>query len=89
MRSKWSFADFEIGESIYDSGYMSTSLSDDRASQFGGQLMEIRVPAGSNALFLNGYSDVEGELEVLFGRDTELSVVGFNDDGIPILEVVP
>ena len=83
-----------IGDSIIDAGFLSASTREDVARQFlgwegGGMLLKIHLPAGSNALEMQPYSEHPEEHEILLARDVELRVIGYdaNSDELE-LEVV-
>ena len=82
------FSGLRKGDVIIDDGYVSTSFSQNQASEFGGQLLEIRVPKDTSCLFLDGLSEYPKELEVLFGRESRFRIIEEKDSGF-VVEVIP
>lgn len=81
-----------VGKTISDKAYMSTTMVRDLgvtyAGIYGGRqaatLMEIDVPAGSQAFFQDQVSwvaDAPEQAELLFGRNTKLEVIGHRKEG--------
>ena len=46
-----------------------------------GPLLKIKVPRGSNALFISDISDHPEEIEVLIARGARFQVIGVSDTG--------
>lgn len=79
---------FDVGDIFTDDGFMSTTISPKEANTFGDRIMQIRVPAGTNSLFLDGLSGFETELEILFNYGSEMRIVEMSYDRV-ILEMLP
>jgi hypothetical protein len=60
------------GDRWVDKGFVSTSLDKNQASGFGGEMMEIRVPSGSRALYLGADTNAVGgdQQELILDRDS-------------------
>jgi hypothetical protein len=70
-----------VGGTYSDAGFMSVSHSRQTALNFARgrdipAMLEIRVPAGSNALYIDAQPVGGGERELLFPRNTRLRIVG-------------
>jgi hypothetical protein len=72
-----------IGGTFTDSGIISTSLNQEVSGKFAfesgmgkqGVLIEMRVPAGSKALYVEPITEISGENELLLPRGTTFTVV--------------
>lgn len=66
-----------VGERFSDAGFISTSVDVQAISRFAGSkgiLLEVQVPAGTNAAYLDMFK-VAGEREILLPRDLTFEVV--------------
>ena len=89
------YEDLNEGDIIQEKVYYSTSLSQEVAEQFvidrknpsHGILVEIRVPKGSNVLYIGNNGSFEFEQEMLIGRNTKYKVLEIGRDRI-ILEII-
>jgi len=84
----------EPGAMIGDDGYMSTTIDQTTARQFakphrGGQIMEIEIPEGTQALWMNANPDsvFPNELELLVARGAKMEVVD-QQSGTTVLRVI-
>ncbi len=73
----------ETGGTMTDRGFVSTSLSEQKAREFAGAdgvLMRVHVPTGSPGLYLQGYSEESksDEYELLLQHGSKFSVDGFH-----------
>lgn len=68
-------ADFKPGDSFTDDGYTSASLHSHVAMNFGNHQLEIRVKEGTKLTYPDGYSNHPSEIEVVFGRGAEFTVI--------------
>ena len=66
-------------KSFTDPGFVSTSLQSSWSSAFGGEQLEIHLPAGSPALVLDGLSR-HAEGEVLIARGSTFNVLGVDPE---------
>lgn len=80
-------SDIEVGDSIKNKGFTSTSanegIANDFANYYGGSTIKIKVAKGTPAVFV-GY-DTGGdfdEAEMLFGRNAEIVITGKNGNEI-------
>lgn len=72
-----------IGGTFTDSGIISTSLNQEVSGKFAfesgmgkqGVLIEMRVPAGSKALYVEPITEMSGENELLLPRGTTFTIV--------------
>lgn len=69
----------EVGQTITDKGYTSTSMSKDTASEFGSVLLEIEVPKGTNAAFVPADGGMQ-ESELLLGRGASFKVLEVREE---------
>lgn len=74
------YEDAKIGERITIPVYLSTSLSEETANHFSDKnkdpvVLEIRVPKGSNCLYIGDNTGYDFESELLLGRNTKFKVV--------------
>ena len=89
------YEDLNEGDIIQEKVYHSTSLSQEVAEQFvidrknpsDGILVEIRVPKGSNVLYIGNNGSFEFEQEMLIGRNTKYKVLEIGRYRI-ILEII-
>lgn len=89
------YEDLNEGDIIQEKVYYSTSLSQEVAEQFvidrknpsEGILVEIKVPKGSNVLYIGNNAAFESEQEMLIGRNTKYKVLEIGRDRI-ILEII-
>ena len=89
------YEDLNEGDIIQEKVYYSTSLSQEVAEQFvidrknpsHGILVEIRVPKGSNVLYIGNNGAFELEQEMLIGRNTKYKVLEIGRNKI-ILEII-
>lgn len=65
----WRGAALQPGDQIHDRGYLSTALDPGVARDFGGDLLEIEVPAGTGAALAS-----DAESEILIGRGSVLEI---------------
>lgn len=74
-----------VGHQFKDPGYMSTSLDLNTAygfmrmkhkAQKKAVLMEVRLPKGARATYMEGITENPGELELLVDRNSDFRVVG-------------
>ena len=89
------YEDLNEGDIIQEKVYYSTSLSQEVAEQFvidrknpsEGILVEIKVPKGSNVLYIGNNAAFESEQEMLIARNTKYKVLEIERDRI-ILEII-
>ena len=89
------YENLKVNDIIEEKVYYSTSLSQevaeqfviDRKNPFDGILVEIRVPKGSNVLYIGNNGSFELEQEMLIGRNTKYKVLEIGRDRI-ILEII-
>lgn len=89
------YEDLNEDEIIQEKVYYSTSLSQEVAEQFvidrknpsDGILVEIRVPKGSDVLYIGNNGSFELEQEMLIGRNTKYKVLEIGRNKI-ILEII-
>ena len=80
-----------VGEVLREPGYTSTSIDRGVSDGFtydGGQLVEIVVPKGSHAAYVEPFSQAFGQDELLIHRDADLRVLGVSSRGNVVLELV-
>lgn len=90
QRSKERVADWTPGTEITMDSYTSASMERSVAKEFAGyhgQIIQIRVPEGSSAQYLNGHSRHAAEEELLFPKNARFKVVERNDNEI-IVELI-
>ena len=79
-----------VGGHFVDPGYMSTSANPRGIAHFSGDMMEIEVPKGYQALPLGGSYGLPGENEVLLRRATHFKVLRKKGPGVRMrVRVVP
>jgi hypothetical protein len=66
---------FEVGGVVTDPGYVSTSMSAYVAKGIGGDVLEIRAPAGTRALNIDKLGFKSAEAEILLPRGCKFKVV--------------
>jgi hypothetical protein len=79
----------EIGKVINNNIFMSTTLDLKQAEEWGRNdgngdktfLMELRLPEGTRAAYINDVAGIFNEKEVLVDSDVKFKVVGFEDSG--------
>lgn len=84
------FENMKPGQEIPTDSFSSTSLSKKSAEKFagihdkysGGDLMEIRIPSGSRAIYLGKVSKFKGEKEVLIDTNVKFKLVKFEKEYI-------
>ena len=89
------YENLKVNDIIEEKVYYSTSLSQEVAEQFvidrknpsDGILVEIRVPKGSNVLYIGNNGAFESEQEMLIARNTKYKVLEIERDRI-ILEII-
>lgn len=73
-----------VGATIKDKGFLSTGTRDLASIQAvnGGKIrMEIDVPAGTRGVYVEEFSSVKGEFELILAPDTPLRVKAVRPDG--------
>lgn len=81
-----------VGRVLRDKAYMSTSVGRNAAFSYNPVALAIRVPAGHNALNVEGLTQFPGERELILRRDTTYivhSVYKSNGKWFVEVEVVP
>ena len=89
------YENLKVNDIIEEKVYYSTSLSQEVAEQFvidrknpsDGILVEIKVPKGSNVLYIGNNGSFEFEQEMLIGRNTKYKVLEIGRYRI-ILEII-
>lgn len=77
--------DLEIGDEFTDNGFCSTrGLIQGNLTEN----IEIRVPKGTRALYLENITETPGEFEVLLNAGTKFQVIDKDENNYPILMVV-
>lgn len=73
-----------IGQTVTDKAFVSTSLNKSKAAEFttSGTMLEIKVPKGSKAMYLNSLSDYKDEKELLLGRGSSFKITGSRTETI-------
>jgi hypothetical protein len=74
-----------IGKEIMEDGFISTSLSKEKASLFGNLLLEISLKKGDKAAYISGVAARHSEEEVLIDKGQTLMVQGFRKVGERII----
>lgn len=70
-----------IGSTVIDKGFMSTSIGQGSAFSGEGLSYEIKVPKGTNGVFVEDLTVSKGEYELILPRGTELKIVDvFRDE---------
>lgn len=75
-----------VGKTVRDKGFMSSSISSDMANNFAekkiiggkivhGAVFEIAVPQGTNGVFADGRSNLEGECEFIMQKNSGIKIV--------------
>ena len=85
------YEDLNEGDIIQEKVYLSQEVAEqfviDRKNPSHGILVEIRVPKGSNVLYIGNNGSFEFEQEMLIGRNTKYKVLEIGRDRI-ILEII-
>mgnify|MGYP001810112677 CR=1 FL=1 len=70
-----------IGKTYKDDGIMSTSIQERTAFGFGsGIVLRMKIPAGTNCVFVDPISRYQGEEEIIFGPGSMYRIDGFVQD---------
>lgn len=70
-----------VGRVISDKGFVSTTLSENTAREFGRYIFETTLPKGSKALMPNGDSYSPWEHEVILQRGARFNITGTRKQG--------
>lgn len=79
----------KVGDVLEDPAFSSTTLDPNMTHGFGETMVEIRVPKGYPALWMETFTAHSGESEVLLRRGTRFRYLGITTDNRVLMEVVP
>lgn len=81
----------QIGSTILDKGFASTSTAETTARDFaqgGAPILRIKLPKGTNAISMHPFTEFDNEHEILLQRGSQFKITGKSDNYID-LEVMP
>ncbi len=77
----------KVGETITHKGFLSTTIDATTIPAGQKQIVNIKIPKGSPALYLDPFSLNKGEEELLLNRDSKFKIISFKEvNGKTIIE---